>query len=736
MKQLYFIICMLLLSFMAFGKSKPEIISVKASADSLAIYGLYELSVEINSKASNHFDYDESLLKAIFISPTERKIEVEGFYYQHFIPHNQTELKTSGKAQHKIRFSPDETGKWAYKLVYIDSFGSDTLDSQYFFCENAATSGFVRQFAENHSLVADNGESVFLIGENLGWVKSMYGRNNMIRYMSKMEANGMNFAKLILTPWAFQIEWDKNGFRNYSNRQQQAFMLDSVFRMAEDMGLYLMLTFAIHDELNILFKGRDWRNNPYNIEMGGCCTQPHEFFTNAEAKNAFKNRIRYLIARYGWSTKLISWGLLAEADNFSWYKQRQHQIASWSNEMADFVVKKDPYQHFISLGFALSTSNPTVWKHENIHFTQQHLYSKKEDIEANMLQQVAILQKTYQKPMLVGEFGLGHLPDSLMKWDPQGVSLHNSLWSSIMGGSFATIMPWFWDEYIDTLNLYDSYAALAKFAKSEDLSAHQYTGMHLQTKAEKQSDVILTPNFDILSLKAPSQRFNLEASGILIPSIDSMSAFLFGPNSIFATIRKPLEISAFWNNPELVSIETGGQAVDAILKISIDGLVVLQDKVSANDLIQIEVPAGKHTISIDNIGSGFQSVVEITQLIFHSFKPDIRAFARAGEQHLMAWIQNSSHNWKYIYDNGKRPQPVSGEIHFPLTAGNYDAFWYNTYSGTVDSISQHRAEENGFSIEIQNLERDIAVKIRPQLEKPMKSIRQKSDIYRKEQPLK
>ena len=50
-----------------------------------------------------------------------------------------------------------------------------------------------------------------------------------------------------------------------------------------------------------------WQSNPYNITNGGPCINQDAFFTNATARTIFQKHLRYLIGRYGYSTKAMAW---------------------------------------------------------------------------------------------------------------------------------------------------------------------------------------------------------------------------------------------------------------------------------------------------------------------------------------------------------------------------------------------------------------------------------------------
>lgn len=245
--------------------------------------------------------------------------------------------------------------------------------------------------------------------------------------LQKLHQHEMKFAKLMMTPWGYQIDWSETGWRNYQGRQRQAFMVDSIFRMADSLGIFLQLAFSIHNELNFGYPAEDWTSNPYNISNGGCCTNAWEFFSHPGVLSAFRNRLRYLSARWGYSTKLFAWELLSEADNFPWYRQHQQVIANWSSLMAAFLCSKDPAARAVSVGFALSSNNHQVWLSDHIHFSQLHHYTYTPDIEGEIAALHAAYIKSFGKPVLTGEFGLGHDGDSLVIWDPEGLAMHNSL---------------------------------------------------------------------------------------------------------------------------------------------------------------------------------------------------------------------------------------------------------------------------------------------------------------------
>jgi len=58
-----------------------------------------------------------------------------------------------------------------------------------------------------------------------------------------------------------------------------------------------------------------WKTNPYNELNGGPCAKPNDFFTNAKARAIYQKRLRYFVARYGYSPHLLAWQFFNEIDN-------------------------------------------------------------------------------------------------------------------------------------------------------------------------------------------------------------------------------------------------------------------------------------------------------------------------------------------------------------------------------------------------------------------------------------
>ena len=705
-----FVIFLLFAFFEVNGQ--PVIVSVDQASSSTERFGLFELGVHLQTNTTRYYDYDSIALSGIFTAPSGLQYTVDGFYYQHFIPLENGLLQDVGEPFFKLRFSPRETGSYSYILQATDADGTVQTAPAQFVVSESDRGGFVSVAEGTHLLSNEKDENVFLIGENIAWANQPDGSDRMSYYLDQLAQHQGNFAKLMMTPWAYQIEWIEGGLRNYQPRQRQAFLIDSIFRHADQLGIYVQLALSIHNELNFGYPAEDWTSNPYNMLNGGFCVHPHEFFTHPQAREAYRNKIRYVIARWGYAEKLVAWELLSEADNFPFYDDFKQEIVGWASDLAQWMQQNDPYQHLVSVGFALPESEAALWQKDQISFTQMHLYGKDQDLEGHVFRQMQHYLEKFDKPVLVGEWGLGHFSDSMPIWDPNGIAFHNSMWTSALTGSMGTIVPWYWESYIDQLQLYPVFGAVHHFLEGEALHQMNPVPVHLPSDSELREDFDIEPRYFSLTAASPSAVFDVFTTGQMKPSGDSLTQFLYGPVSVFSGLRKAVSLHAFFQHQTLLSIETGVQVTSSVLQIKVDGAVVFEQNVGAQQTISITIQPGYHEIGLDNVGATFASSLELEKITFHDFLPEVRAFGMQTTDRIFGWIHNRNYHWKHFYEQGSPPASASGTIDLPLSEGDYDIEWYNTRSALIDSVSGLSSQAGGLQLQISGLESDLAFKTR------------------------
>lgn len=691
-------------------QAQPGFISVEATNETIGVYGMYELEIRLNSSAANPYDYNQAWLKGIFTAPDGEVFVQDGFYYQHFMK-EQGQLIPEGDPYWKVRFSPGKTGAWSVYLMFTDASGTASSETLAFNCISSGLSSLPSFYDDQFYLSDREGNTVFLIGENIAWAEYQSGVDRMHEYMEGLSASGANFAKLMMVPWSYSIEWGAEGLKHYGGRQDRAFMLDSVFSMADRLGLYLQLAFSIHDELRTGFEGEDWRSNPYNQLNGGPCAEPREFFSNPVAMDAFRNRMRYINARWGYSQRLFGWELFSEADNFPDYSQFAPQVAGWAGLMAESMKQYDLFQRPVSIGFALTKSNPEAWAKPDIGFTQFHYYGDRPDLEGETFRLTGVYRDAYQKPVLGGEYGIGYIMDSIIAFDPAGWAIHNGLWASAMSASFGAVVPWFWDAYIHELGLYYRFTGISRFMEEEKISGMDFQPVQLHSETDNKTDFLVVPKYDELNQKAPSNTFELSATGVLTPAPDSLGTLLFGPSSVFSGLRNPPVFHGKWSAPSIVDIRLGQQINSGVLQVKIDGQIVVEQDVIPNQLVQFTVPAGTHSLEIDNTGSGFLSIIELDEIVFHQYLPLIRGFSLMNGSRALVWVHNRMHNWHWYRTNTELPEAVDGSVVLPFYEGSFQVDFYHTVDGILNNSIILIADENGLVVPISALSADVALKV-------------------------
>jgi len=691
-------------------QAQPGFISVEATNETIGVYGMYELEIRLNSSAANPYDYNQAWLKGIFTAHDGEVFVQDGFYYQHFMK-EQGQLIPEGDPYWKVRFSPGKTGAWSVYLMFTDASGTASSETLAFNCISSGLSSLPSFYDDQFYLSDREGNTVFLIGENIAWAEYQSGVDRMHEYMEGLSASGANFAKLMMVPWSYSIEWGAEGLKHYGGRQDRAFMLDSVFSMADRLGLYLQLAFSIHDELRTGFEGEDWRSNPYNQLNGGPCAEPREFFSNPVAMDAFRNRMRYINARWGYSQRLFGWELFSEADNFPDYSQFAPQVAGWAGLMAESMKQYDLFQRPVSIGFALTKSNPEAWAKPDIGFTQFHYYGDRPDLEGETFRLTGVYRDAYQKPVLGGEYGIGYIMDSIIAFDPAGWAIHNGLWASAISGSFGAAVPWFWDAYIHELGLYYRFTGISRFMEEEKISGMDFQPVQLHSETDNKTDFLVVPKYDELNQKAPSNTFELSATGVLTPAPDSLGTLLFGPSSVFSGLRNPPVFHGKWSAPSIVDIRLGQQINSGVLQVKIDGQIVVEQDVIPNQLVQFTVPAGTHSLEIDNTGSGFLSIIELDEIVFHQYLPLIRGFSLMNGSRALVWVHNRMHNWHWYRTNTELPEAVDGSVVLPFYEGSFQVDFYHTVDGILNNSIILIADENGLVVPISALSADVALKV-------------------------
>lgn len=237
---------------------------------------------------------------------------------------------------------------------------------------------------------------------------------------------------------------DAPGLGRYYSKTAER--LDEILKLAEDKGIYIMLTFDYHgifkSFIDVWASNAEWRTNPYNAANGGPCENQVDFFTSAEAKRLYKNKLRYIVARWGYSTNIACWEFFNEIDNvIDMVDLPPADIVNWHREMADYLKQIDPYKHIVTTSVA-HREIPGLWDIENIEISQHHDYGPTDNMKENILKYI----ERFKKPDVVGEFALGWKgPGKDHPAELYEGEMHNGLWRGMFSPTPVLPLTWWWE---------------------------------------------------------------------------------------------------------------------------------------------------------------------------------------------------------------------------------------------------------------------------------------------------
>ncbi|MDD5270010.1 MAG: DUF5060 domain-containing protein, partial [Candidatus Omnitrophica bacterium] len=349
-----------------------SIVSVAQDTAEVPKFGKFELTVAIEAPYANPFNPEEVDLAAEFTSPSGRTLVMPGFLHSA----SQDAQLNYNSPVWKVRFSPDEEGEWRYLLCLKAAGAEDKSAPGAFKCVPSKGRGFVRVSASDPKYFEfTNGEFYYPFGENICWASLP----NFKKYFAQMQKAGGNWTRIWMSNWEAGLEWTKgSGYRGLGKYNlEKAGKLDKVVGLAEEYGLYFQLVINHHGQLSTKVNPQ-WDENPYNAKNGGPCKDPEDFFTDPAAKKHFKDRMRYIIARWGYSPNIMAWELWNEitfVDNLD-----PEADAAWHKEMAGYIKETDPQKHLITTSYAGTFHdygfNRKVWEIPEIDFTQFHMYTQ------------------------------------------------------------------------------------------------------------------------------------------------------------------------------------------------------------------------------------------------------------------------------------------------------------------------------------------------------------------------
>ncbi|MDF7812014.1 DUF5060 domain-containing protein [Hymenobacter sp. YC55] len=447
----------------------------------------------------NPYDPNEITVRAEFVSPQDSVYQALGFWYQDFKrcttcapfprmsatdtclycptcpedPKYLTPIAT--RLPWRIRFAPPTAGRWRYRIVVNRNDSTIYGPVTYVTVAASTNTGYIGKHRNGRNFAYADGRVFFPLGMNLvnngkadAYTRLPYLDARM--GIARIANSGGNFARVFMTPTQFGIEAAGDQAGRYDNRQNRAYDFDEVVEYAARRRVYLQVALMTPDEITDTEQfGHNWRQHPYWALLPAD-TPPSRFFTDSLCRQLLRQRIRYIMSRWGYSPAWFATELMNEVDGYRspvpydnyWDIKNPLHVRHWTDEMLGYARSLAP-QHLYTTntGYAFSSFYPrdtavALYTSPEVDFVQDHYYSSDLNVEhqrAFMARRAANLFPG--KPYQLAEFALGLENDcwygtssfTAKRYPPNQLfhdlnEMHNTLWSSTFNGSGGAAMYW------------------------------------------------------------------------------------------------------------------------------------------------------------------------------------------------------------------------------------------------------------------------------------------------------
>jgi len=687
----------------------PVFSSITPNATSINRFEKFELNIKINAQFTNPFDYNDISVRCVFSNPNGRKDTVDGFYYEDFVMDTVAgKLKSTATDMFKVRFTPRQKGTWKYQLICATQHGTTVSEEKTFTCLSHDDKGFIRANETNY-LGFDDGSQFIPVGENIN-VYQMNIYKDFHSWVDKLADNGANFIRPWLINYGFGLEW-KNGVDGYKGlmryNEENSFWLDWLVDYCGEKRVYIMLCLSNatdYDKKDFPF----WDVISCTHINNNKCNYAWEYYTNPRAREYLKNRLRYIVARWGYSTNIACWELMNEPDGDPQYDKYKNDVTNWTKDIASFVRRIDPYNHLISASYSYFENGEDTWRLHNIDFTQPHMYFTQPNLERSIAAVGDQYIKKFNKPTLCGEFGIYSSDEPLYKIDPNGVYFHNTIWATAFSGAMGPALTYWWYVYIDKQNLYYHFKSLSAFLNHLNLKEENYEKTEANITGGEADTVSVKPGAG-WKIHADTS-FTVDGSGKVFLQLKHLDAYLYGKEINTETRNPPVFHVNYSKNGQFI-VTTGATKANAPqIAITVDGQTVLSQPAQVNSNYSIKISAGPHTIKVDNTGKDW---VLIDKYVFADASPLLNTYVlqSASKSKAAGYILNSRYNWQYLqaHDGALPPEEKNCSLIIPgMETGNYTIRFFSCTSGEKLSEINKATSSNILSIPLPPIRWDLS----------------------------
>ena len=541
-----------------------------------------------------------------------------------------------------------------------------------------------------------DGQRFYPFGINQAWVGG--DQKGYEEKFAQLQKSGLNWSRIWMNHWdGKNLDWPAGGKIRIGDIDLKAARTwDNIVASADRHDVYVQMAIQHHGQYSLKVNP-NWGENPWNVANGGFLQTPNEFFTDARARELTRRKLRYIVARYGYSPHVMAWELwnevqfTAAAQDGKW-----DAVAAWHREMADFLRAQDIYDHLVTTS---SEIPPEVFA--PVDYYQRHAYP---------INLIPVLSARHfdgkewpVKPEFVGEFGPDNTKDRPDEW-----TMHAGVWAGLMSDAAGAAQYWEGDR-VERDNYYFHFASASALLKQSDFNAQDQRQM-----VRRVGVAIDTPARTDLKLSFSGGWKSVEQSEFDLSDADDVSAFGQLPTYLQGENHRdmnPVPIRIKLNSPRpTVLILTLKQVAKAGANLRVTSGGVMQNypfsatenDTNAEQEISIPVAAGPQIVALENTG---QDWIVLNALSVPGAAPMLAGYAKANDNWMTGWFYNRD-NIEAATPQGSSTGTATISA---LQPGNYRVTWWDTVAGKPLQIVMARADKDGLQLQIPSVTRDVAV---------------------------
>jgi hypothetical protein len=634
-------------------------------------YPKIEASFTVNVSITDPFDYSNDVRVQIVL-PDSTIISLPAFF--------------DGGTTWRVRHTPTMAGVYSISGVTLNDSPlsvSNLQPASWTVTGFPTSAGYVRVDPNNpRRFITSNGRRFFPVGEDMAWSSPSA---NALNIFPKMGAAHENWSRVWMTHFyqgsglGLNLDWPKvnNTFGQLSLPNAQHW--DAIVAAADQAGIHFQMTLQHHGQYsstNISDTDPNWEQNPYNTANGGFLSSATNFFTDPTAMELTKKKLRYIVARWGYSPSIMAWELFNEVQFTDAGSLNQwSNIEAWHDEMAQFLRSQDYYQHLITTSSLL---NEPIW--DETDYYQHHDYPS--DLITGIRDAQDISASQTVGPDFSGECGINTTPH---------LGISPPIWAGLMAAQSGDAMPWYWDT-IDPNNDYFLIQAAADFVTVSGLAdedALTKSTPLVTGGANGPLAFAFGGGFDA----AAQDTFTVGAAapdgaGTTPPYLQGNYHLSFTPNGYTFDVDYP-QAGTF--SVQVLQIAAAGAGLEIFLDGNLQTNISFPSSgsdTSTNFTASISISTGAHTINISNPG---QDWILLGNITLNPYVPTLGAYAVGTNNWQALWL------WNRINVFAATPGPsVSGTVAVAgLDPGTYSGTWWDTFgAGAISNFTFTVASTN------------------------------------------